>query len=474
MTTTERSTSYMSNSDAFSWYLERDPLLRATVVTIAVLDSAPDWDRLQARLGRAASRLPAFHSRVVHPPFRLAPPRWAHVGEVDLEWHLRRVRLPAPGGWPQLLDLARRKAVGAFDPMRPLWELTIVEGLPDGRAAAVMVLHHSLTDGIGGVQLAMELFDDRPDAVPDGPPAPTQDAEDLAGLRLAWEGLGFEAAQLSWLLRALPRAAAGLTLSALRSPRRTLGHSARTVRSVARLVAPYSDTKSAVMRGRRLSRSFDVLEVPLADLHRAGHATGGHLNDAFLGAVTGGLRRYHEQHGADVGELRVTLPISLRRPEDPPGGNLITLVRLAVPAGLRDPVERMHAIGAVVEKWRTEPALALTQPVALALSMLPPGVVGAMLKHVDFLASNVPGFPMPVYLAGARVERYYPFGPNIGASVNLTLMSYVDTCCVGISCDTAAIPDPEVFLHCLRAGFEEVLDLAGEHGPVRLPVHDKT
>jgi WS/DGAT/MGAT family acyltransferase len=293
--------------------------------------------------------------------------------------------------------------------------------------------------------------------------------EDLAGLRLAWESLGYDARRLTSLVRTLPRAAGAV----LRSPHGALLGSLRTARSVARLVAPYSDTKSSVMRGRGLARSFDVLEVPLADLHRAGHATGGHLNDAFLGAVTGGLRRYHEQHGADTDQLRVTLPISLRRPDDPPGGNLITLVRLAVPAGLRDPEERMHAIGDVVERWRQEPSLALTQPVALALSLLPAGVVGAMLKHVDFLASNVPGFPIPVYLAGARVERYFPFGPTIGASVNITLMSYVDTCCIGVSCDCAATPPPHVFVQCLREGCDAVLARAGEHGPVHLPVHDR-
>ena len=218
-------------------------------------------------------------------------------------------------------------------------------------------------------------------------------------------------------------------------------------------------------------RVVDVLSVLLADLHRAGHSTVGHLNDAFLGGVTGGLRRYHEKHGAEVDELRVTRPISLRRPGDPPGGNLITLVRLAVPAGLPDPAERMAAIAEVVERWRAEPALALTQPIAMALNLLPAGVVGGMLKHVDFLASNVPGFPIPIFLAAAQVEAYYPFGPTIGASVNLTLLSYGDTCCVGVSCDPGAIPDPELLMQCLRDGFDEVLDLGGDHTGTRLPAH---
>ena len=463
---------HMRDSDAFSWYMERDPQLRSTVVTIAILDRPPDWDLLRARVERASRRLPVFRARIVHPPMRLATPRWTHVGELDLDWHLQRASLPASTGWQGLLDLARRKAVTAFDPVRPLWEMTLVEGLPDGRAAFVMVFHHSLTDGVGGVDMAMELFDAERSPAPDDRPVPHLPAEDLAGLRLAWESLGYDARKLTRVLRALPRAGARAAVHTARSPRSSVRHVARTAASVARFVAPVFDTKSPVMRDRRLSRSFDVLEVPLGDLHRAGHEGGGHLNDAYLAAVTGGLRRYHERHGAAVTDLRVTLPISLRRPGDPPGGNLITLVRLALPAGISDPATRMDAIRTVVQRWREEPSLALTQPIAMTLNLLPPGVVGSMFKHVDFLASNVPGFPIPIFLAGARVEGYYPFGPTIGAAVNLTLMSYVDTCCIGINCDRAAVPDADVLVACVREGFEEVLALAGDHAPVRRPLHD--
>jgi WS/DGAT/MGAT family acyltransferase len=462
----------MRDSDAFSWYMERDPHLRSTVVSIAVLDRPPDWELLRERVDRATRRVPMFSARIVHPPLRIATPRWNHVADVDLDWHLQRMSLPPLAGWAGLLDVARRKAVTAFDPVRPLWEMTVVEGLPEGRAALVMVFHHSLTDGVGGVQLAMELFDAQRSPEPDDRPVTAVPSEDLAGLRLAWESLGYDAHRLSDLLRALPGASVRAATKALRSPRATARETVRTAASVARFVSPVLDTKSPLMRRRQLVRSFDVLDVPLADLHRAAHATGGHLNDAFLGAVTGGLRRYHEHFGAEVDELRVTLPISLRRPGDLPGGNLITLVRLAVPAGLPDPTERMAAIRAIVERWREEPSLALTQPIAMALNLLPNGVVGSMFKHVDFLASNVPGFPIPIFLAGARVEGYYPFGPTIGASVNVTLMSYVDRCCIGVNCDTAAVTDPDVLMECLRQGFEEVLVLGGEHAPVRRPLHD--
>jgi hypothetical protein len=228
---------------------------------------------------------------------------------------------------------------------------------------------------------------------------------------------------------------------------------------------------SPVMRDRHLGRELDVLEVSVSDLRSAAAASGGHLNDAFLAAVTGGLRIYHQRHGAEISRLRVTMPINVRKATDGPGGNRITLARFQVPAGLPDPVERMRAMRKLSDAWRAEPSLGMTQGIAAGLNLLPASFLGGMLKHVDFLASNVPGFPMPVFLAGGRLLAYYPFGPTIGAAVNVTLMSYVDTCCIGVNADSGAIPDAGEFMVCLREGFREVL-AAGEGGEVRLPLHE--
>ena len=102
----------------------------------------------------------------------------------------------------------------------------------------------------------------------------------------------------------------------------------------------------------------------------------------------------------------------------------------------------------------------LAEPIAGALNILPSSAVGAMLEHVDFLASDVPGSPVPLYLAGGRITRQYVFGPTIGASFNITLLSYVDDCCLGIDVDVAAVPDIDVLVECLAAGFDEVAGLA--------------
>jgi hypothetical protein len=121
---------------------------------------------------------------------------------------------------------------------------------------------------------------------------------------------------------------------------------------------------------------------------------------------------------------------------------------------------------------RDERSLPHTDAIAGTLNLLPPSIVGGMLKHVDFVASDVPGFTFPVYLAGARVGRYTAFGPTIGTAANLTLLSYDGTCCVGVTIDEASVADPDVFAECLCEGFDEVLALGGEHTPARLPLRD--
>jgi diacylglycerol O-acyltransferase len=119
----------------------------------------------------------------------------------------------------------------------------------------------------------------------------------------------------------------------------------------------------------------------------------------------------------------------------------------------------MRAIHVRAGRMRSERSLPYTQAIAGALNLLPHAYLAAMLRHVDVLASDVPGIPVPVWLGGARVLVQYPFGPTIGSAVNVTLMSYVDTCAVGVDVDTGAVPDLEVFLECLREGFDEVLAL---------------
>ena len=462
---------FMRDTDAFTWYMERDPVLRSTVVAVAWLAPSPDWDALVARVERATRLLPSLRQRVLEPPARLSTPLWTVDDRFDLSWHLRRMDAPHPQTPETVVAFARNAAMTAFDRSYPLWEFTLVEHLKGERAALVMKLHHSLTDGLGAMQLAPLLFDTEPT-----PNAPSDEVEVPAGERLGTGELIRASLVRDWeravgIVRfgagSLPR-----VLRSARHPLTSLSEVVETGRSIARTVAPVRDTLSPIMKERSLGRHLEMLEVRLEDLARAATVAGGSINDAFMAGATGGFRRYHDRHEFPVEKLRVTMPISIRRPDDPSGGNRITLMRFAVPISDPDPAARIREIGRLCRGARSERSLPLTNAIAGPLNLMPPGVIGSMLKHVDFLASDVPGLEIPVYLAGARVERYSAFGPTTGSSVNLTLVSYDEACCVGITIDTAAVPDPDVLVECFREGFEEVLHLAGVHDGVRLPLHD--
>jgi hypothetical protein len=189
-----------------------------------------------------------------------------------------------------------------------------------------------------------------------------------------------------------------------------------------------------------------------------------------MAAVAGGIARYHERLGARVDQLRVTLPISIRKPGDPPGGNRITLIRFVVPAAGPDTAARVAAIERACQAARNERSLRYVEPIAATLNLLPRVAVASMLKHVDFVATDVPGFPSAIELLGARVERCLAYGPTIGAAVNCALMSYAGVCAIGISTDSAAVTDPALLTECLREGFEDVLALGGAHEAVARPL----
>ncbi len=469
---------FMRDSDAFSWYMERDPALRSTVVAVAWLDRSPDWEGLNSKLEQATRLVPLFRKRVNELPLRLATPRWTVDDGFDLSWHLRRIDSPAPHTPETVVEFARHEAMSAFDRSRPLWEFTLIEHLQEDRAALVMKLHHSLTDGLGGMQLALLLFDTEQGG-PESGCSPVAEAPDMKRIdigrfgRLVRESIAWDWRRATNFVADRTRSAIPSAVHEARHPLVSISDALENCRSIYRTIAPALQTLSPIMKRRSLGRRLDMIEVRLEDLKRAATAAGGTVNDAFIASVTAGLRRYHERRGAPVGSLRVTLPISIRTDDDPLGGNRITLVRLEVPVSDADPASRIPEIHRICKGARDERSLAFTDAIAGTLNLLPPGVVGSMLKHVDFLASDVPGFPFPVYLGSALLERYVAFGPTIGSSVNLTLLSYNETCCVGINSDIAAVPDHDVFIECLHEGFEEVLALGGDHEPAILPLHDR-
>jgi diacylglycerol O-acyltransferase / wax synthase len=460
----------MSESDAILWNNERDPMLRSTIASVMILERSPDPERFAGAVARSLDKVPRLRQRVALDPLGAAPPRWEADPHFDLGYHWRRLRVAGAGSLRDLLDLAQPIAMQAFDKDRPLWELYQVEGLEGGRTAIVIKLHHSVSDGVGLVRMTSSLVERSPEPHPrkEGlkqAPSVLEEPGSRGAFQESLRALQFRAgANLERTARAAG-ALRGGTLRLLRDPLGAVRDAGRVAGSLGRLLRPVSEPLSPLMRGRSLAVRFDALAFPVEDLKRAAKAVGGTLNDAFVGAVTGGLRRYHELHGERVAELRMTMPINVRSGEKGArAGNQFVPARFAVPVGIQDPAERMRALRGLVRDQLGEPALGLTEDVSALLARLPRalsvGLFGSMLKAIDFVTSNVPGPPFPVYASGAFVEKMFGFGPLSGAAVNVTLFSYDGQLHLAINSDPAAVPDPVRLVECLREGVAEVLSVA--------------
>jgi hypothetical protein len=277
---------------------------------------------------------------------------------------------------------------------------------------------------------------------------------------LTTRSLGDDAVEAAGLALNLIRGLPASTVRAVRHPLGTTRDAFTAATSIGKIVAPINRQSSAVFGPRDIGRVLATMDVSLGDLRSAAVSGGGHLNDAYLAALVGGLQRYHQRRDLPLLNLRVTVPVSVRTSDDTLGGNRITLIRITLPAAIADPRERIREVARIMWQWRHEPALGRTQQIAFGLNLLPRSYLGGVFKRVELLASDVPGISAPVWLAGARVIGYYPFGPTIGSALNATLMSYAGMCNIGINIDTGAVDDADAMLECLSVGFDEVLELA--------------
>lgn len=448
----------MNELETLMWRSERHPTLSSTICAIMLLDRPPDWDRFVAAHEWGLELIPRFRQRVVEPLVPVGPPAWSTDAHFQLDYHLRRIRLPAEGTLAALLDHCAQLALAPLDRGRPLWEGTLIEGLEGGRAAYFLKMHHSLTDGMGGIQLFSLMQSRRREHTPDKPrPQPAGPAAEVEPLRLALD-------ELSEQLDAVP-AVVGQALRAARSaaadPGAAVSAALRYAASLRRVLMPGPARPSPLLRGRTgLVWRFGVLECPLAQLKAAGKAAGGSVNDAFVAALLGGLRRYHERHGVEIETLPMAMPVSLRKADDPMGGNKFAGALFAAPVGVKDPAERIAAIRGIVLSLRTEPALDALSLVAPLVNRLPSAVgalAGRLGASADLSASNVPGVAHQTYIAGAKVERLFAFGPLPGVAVMVGMSSHIGTCCFGFTIDGHAVRDHDVLMQCFAEGLDEVL-----------------
>jgi WS/DGAT/MGAT family acyltransferase len=449
----------MNASDTVLWRAEADRALRSPALLIEELDTVPDLVRFRDAHQWTVRMVPRLAQRVVEPPLGLGWPRWSVDPQFDLDYHVRRASLPAGGGWPALLLVAAQMAMTPFDRTRPPWQTLLVEGLPGGRAAYLIKLHHAVSDGLSGMALLAQLHS--PTREPRaGKPAPPPSSEEPIG---PLEALHRQVRGDTGAVTRLAGAAGGGALRALANPVGTLRSATRYAQSLSRVLIPPRATGSPLLAQRGLSWRFVAIDLAFADLRAAGKAAGGSVNDAYLAALLGGYRRYHAALGASVEAIPMTIPISLRQPGETRGGNQITAARFAGPVATADPRARIQQVHTLISAARAEPALDVTWRLAPLVARLPAPLiaplVGPLTKGNDLQASNIPGIRHPIHIAGARIERMYAYGPLPGCAAMITMVSHGDTGCVAVNFDTAAVTRPEVFMESLIAGFTEVLSL---------------
>jgi diacylglycerol O-acyltransferase / wax synthase len=440
---------------------EAYPATRSAFLGVELLDRLADWGRLQEAMDRASRVVIRMRQKVVVPPLPITSPRWVVDPDFDLDYHLRRIALPAPGTLRQLLDLAEITLVSPLDTSRPLWEVVYVEGLEGGRAALLSKFSHAITDGLGGIALFEQVYDTERDPAP-RPMPPVPIPRDLTGTDL-----------LRGSLRRLPETtvSAGAKLLVrtagdvgrlIMAPGPTVAGAIGFAVSARRVLGPPPAVPSPLLRRRSLVSRVHVLEVPLADLRAAAKVAGGSVNDAYLAALSGGLGRYHEALGVPVGELPLALPVSLRSADDPAAGNRITGITIAAPVGEPDPVERIRLVREQVIARRGEPALDVLARIAPVLSLLPDAALETITDRItppDAQASNVPGYAQETFLAGARVDRQYGIGPLPRVAMMAVLISRAGICTVTFRYDTASFIDADQLEKSLQLGFDEVIDL---------------
>lgn len=363
-------------------------------------------------------------SGTVQPLFRRRPARilgtfsravWADDSGVDLEYHLRRSALPAPGHSAELLELVSRLHGGLLDRHRPLWEAHVVEGLADGRIAVYLKLHHALIDGMSGRALLQRTLSTNPnEPTPTAPwstPRPRRNKDRTAPTRAIFNMFRDSAREA---ISALP-AAAAITRAALSD----------------RLTLPMSAPPSPLNLPIGGARQVAVRSWPLERIRLVGKATGATVNDIVLAMSAAALRRYLSERAALPDRpLIAMVPVALRDTAAANGGNALGMLLCNLGTHLDDPAERLRMIcDSTAEGKRLLGQLTRLQIMALsALLIAPLGVVGIPGFHAlprmpfNVIISNVPGSTEPLYYRGARLDCNYPLGiPFDGQALNISV-----------------------------------------------------
>lgn len=455
--------------DAFMHRGEAQPRTRMGTMGVSVLDTGPDWDRYVNSFEQASRRLPRLRQKVVVPGLWPARPQWVVDSDFDINFHVRRVRVPAPGTLRQVFDLAEVELQSPLDVARPLWTATLVEGLPGGQTAHLLHMSHAVTDGVGALELFSHIYDPVRDA-PTNRSAGLPVSSNLSANDVTPAGIRRMTGTTASGARRLRRTTASRVGRAVAHPVASITRAVRYVQSGARVLNPPVEP-SPLLRQRSAATRSEAIDINLADLRAAAEVTGGSVNDVYLAGLCGALRRYHIALGVSIDVLPMTVPVNFRGPTDPGWGNRTDPVTIAAPVGQADPERRIREIGSQMDRQRSEPAIGLPNAIASILGILPTAVLKSLTGRMvarDLTASNA-AFQSNTYIAGAKILRQYGLGPLVGAAMTAVLMTWNHACTISVRYDRASVTDGALFAECLLAGFDEVFALGGPQAGRSLP-----
>ncbi len=443
--------------------------------------AGPDFDRVRDLVASRVPLVPPFRKRMVEVPFGLQHPTLVDDPEFDIDYHIRRVSVPGPGGLAELADLAADLASRPLDRRRPLWEFHVVEGLEHGRLALIPKVHHSIIDGVSAAEVLAVFFDLGPEPVlqslfprragSPARPGACADTQPESGDR-SWMPPPLPGEWQRWrdVLRSVPGTADAVVRTVSRTVQAARGLGGRTRDTVGTLPpAPFKAPRTSINRAISPRRRVAFARLPLDQVGRVRSVLGGSANDVVLAAVSGAMRVFFAERGEQPeGSLVAMVPVSMRGDEEHGTlGNRISALLVSLASGVEDAGARLGAIragsrSAKEQMHLVDPELfagwaqALVPALATRLSRLASNI--RLFDHVspifNVIVSNVPGPDFPLYLAGARLVAMYPLGPIVeGTGVNITVFSYLGTMYVGVQGCWDLVPD----LETIGSGMEESL-----------------
>jgi diacylglycerol O-acyltransferase / wax synthase len=457
----------MNGYDAWMWRVSRDPRLPMNVVAIYVLDSTPDWERVQRCFKWCLEKVPRLRQRVLEFATETGPATWSPDPEFRLDDHLRRIQLPSPGDRRQLLHAVEWWAGHDLDRAHAPWEAILIEGYEGGKAALVLKWHHCFADGIGIVQMLRRLLSSVPEAHQDED-RPFEFEAIARTRRPALAGLGQHLQAVATATTQETGRAAQYFFGKAQDLMRDPMPAARRPLDIACSARQYELLPgSALLRRRGLGRRFETVEVPEPALRRAAERTGTSTAAVFVAAVLGACQEYHAHFHATAEALSTAMPVNLRNFGHRGPGNHIGVVLLRGTFGDIDPTARVREVYELIKREQNG-LVEEVIPMASTMASWIPGLALRMsaydmLSKIDLWVSSVPGYSRPCYIAGAEFIEDMTFAPRAGSACNATMVSHGDTSCVALNIDPAAFVDPSRFHRLVQEQFAAVFE-PGQEG----------